>query len=239
MLALGIGVLWSFRESMFKARLWSWKSNQNQFSPGVFILIAYLREFWSFSAFPERICDENSQKSICTRFLQFVLLSNVQIHSHSLSQSISSEFELRLAEAGSFGNGENSAAVCSISEWGRNNEIISTPINPNLTDAAWNATEGKSKTKPGSKTILRKKKEKKKTRGSYIGLYYSSIELCFKYTNIDFWAVLTLSNHRWVVVWLWRAHPRASPTISIQQAPPPRFTFVPFPFPSHWRCRGL
>ena len=55
-------------------------------------------------------------------------------------------------ESGSFGNGENSAAVCPISEWGRNNEIISTPINPNLVDQPlechwgkkWNKTKIKN-----------------------------------------------------------------------------------------------
>ena len=224
MLALGIGVLWSFRESMFKARLWSWKSNQNQFSPGVFILIAYLREFWSFSAFPERICDENSQKSICTRFLQFVLLSNVQIHSHSLSQSISSEFELRLAEAGSFGNGENSAAVCSISEWGRNNEIISTPINPNLVDQPLECHWGKKWNKTKIKNHFLSE--------SYLPQWEWFVRITFiqdsKNGDICGWLV----SLGWKNLW-------ANRTISGRPSPLRNLHLYDSPFPSHWRWPGL
>ena len=81
------------------------------------------------------------------------LWARASLHSESLSFCLGGSLSLCLGgrweeAAGSFGNGENSAAVCSISEWGRNNEIISTPINPNLTDAAWNnATERKKQNK--------------------------------------------------------------------------------------------
>ena len=83
-----------------------------------------------------------------------------------------------LEGGGWLGSGENSAAVCPISEWGRNNEIISTPINPNLTDAAWNATTGGKQNKARIQTLFcGRQKTQDETENKLSLLMFSSVLL--------------------------------------------------------------